>query len=249
MGGRTTRKHPSFSRRRGAAARGQPKTWRRGQRTAEDVVPRPEGSRRRGAAAKVEGDVAPRPEVLMKPELGDLGNRETPCAAQPAGASAPPRAFQGWEASTIARSSGVTLLFEQFHRPSELALWRAIRFDDAHSPGFPVRLSRRGWLVRPGCPARLPQPADVVAPVAWCAFRRRHRLGRSPVSRFRLRRQRMFPHRSRFRLVNPVGRSNEATLRRRAPLTRGRSSGSGWRALAGASPTLHLLFHQVKRYF
>jgi hypothetical protein len=97
----------------------------------------------------------------MKAQLGDLRRyRETPCAAQPAGASAPPRAFQGREPSTFARTPGVTLRLEQFHRPSELALWRAIRFDGAHSPGFPDRLSRRGWFVRTGCPARRPQPAD-----------------------------------------------------------------------------------------
>lgn len=59
----------------------------------------------------------------------------------------------------------------------------------------------------------------------------------------------MTPHQPRFRLVNPVGRSIEATSQREAPLARGRSSGSGWRALAGASPTLLSTFRQVKGYF
>ena len=77
----------------------------------------------------------------------------------------------GREPSTIDRSPGVTLRSEQCHRPSELALWRAIRFVGASSPGRPVRLRRHGWLARPGCPARPPRPADVVAPVARCAFR------------------------------------------------------------------------------
>ena len=135
-------------------------------------------------------------------------NREAPCAAQPAGASAPHRAFQGGNhppsidhpvlpfvstnviARQSLRSGG---RFALPARPAPVA--RFVRADTAEfaptrlpGPSSPTR--RRSSPRLPGAP-----PLGV------------HRLGRSPVARFRLRRQRMIPHRPRFRLVNPVGPS------------------------------------------
>ena len=95
----------------------------------------------------------------------------------------------------------------------------------------------------------LPRPVVVCTPVTRSTPFRQHHLGRSPVARFRLRWQRMIPHRPRFRLVNPVGSRSRPPPQGEALLARGRSSGSGWHALAGASPTLLPLFRQVKRYF
>ncbi len=51
----------------------------------------------------------------------------------------------------------------------------------------------------------LPRPVVVCTPVTRSTPFRQHHLRRSPVARFRLRWQRMIPHRPRFRLVNPVG--------------------------------------------
>lgn len=175
-------------------------------------------------------------------------NRETPCAALPAGASAPHRAVQGWEPSTSDRSPGVTL------RPIKVIARQSLRsggrFALSTPPAPVTRLGHaNGRLPRPGCPVRSSptcrrlHPGYPEHPVSTTPSRP------FPVARFRLRWQRMIPHRPRFRLVNPVGSRSRPPPQGEALLARGRSSGSGWHALAGASPTLLPLFRQVKRYF
>ena len=74
--------------------------------------------------------------------------------------------------STTDRSSGVSLRLDQCHRPSELALRRAIRFSvglagyparpsdrSSSLPGCPVRTLRTAQRLLPGCPARRPRTA------------------------------------------------------------------------------------------
>lgn len=106
------------------------------------------------------------------------------------------------------------------------------------------------WLASlPGCPVRSPRPADVVAPVAWFAVAD-SRPPRGPVARTPIpSTRRITPHRHRFRLVTPVGPSLLTIPLLVSPFARGRSSGSGWRALAGTDVTLHDLFPLVKWYF
>jgi hypothetical protein len=75
-----------------------------------------------------------RPGVLMRVKLGDRRKREAPCAAQPAGASAPHRAFQAGTIHLCSIARCYPSFRTECHRPSELALWRAIRFSAPPAP-------------------------------------------------------------------------------------------------------------------
>ena len=184
-------------------------------------------------------------------QLGELSrNREAPCAAQPAGAGAPPRAIQRDHPPLLDRPV-LPFVSNKCHRPSELALWRAIPLcRRTPAPVARFGCADIGWLVRarsPGTPSstrRRRRPSRLVRLPSTSPD-----LGRSPVARFRLRRQRMTPRPLRFRLVNPVGPSNEATPQRghhsleavpRAPV--------GVR-LPVRRPLCTRRFRQVKGYF
>jgi hypothetical protein len=80
-------------------------------------------------------------------------NRETPSAALPAGASAPHRAFQGWEPSTSDRSPGVTL------RPIKVIARQSLRSGGRFALSTPPAPVTRfghanGRFLRSGCPVR-----------------------------------------------------------------------------------------------
>jgi hypothetical protein len=101
----------------------------------------------------------------------------------------------------------------------------------------------------PGRPVNSPNLPTGVAPVAWFAVAD-SQLPRPPVARIPIpSTRRITPHQLRFHLVNPVGPSLAAIPLLVSPLARGRSSGSGWHALAGTKESVHGSFLQVKGYF
>lgn len=102
--------------------------------------------------------------------------------------------------------------------------------------GASSRLPGRRPLRRP--PARPPRLPGSVSPAP-------HRLPREGSSA----RIRIILHRPRFRLVAPVGPSVPLVTLAGSLVLRHRSSGPGWRALAGTGHTLPGVFPQVKRVF
>ncbi len=159
---------------------------------------------------------------------------------RPKPARRPGRLLRG--RSTTDRSSGVSLRLDQCHRPSELALRRAIRFSVGF-PGCPARPSDRSSAL-PGCPARSDRTARPPRPGFPLRRARppRRRLPGCPVPRLRtlmpLRRRRL-----------PVARSSTPSPRppARPPRLPGSSSPAPHRLpREGSSVRIRIFLHQSR---